>query len=174
MDGTYKVRNGIRLACVANEKSSIFTDQRSLARHLTFSTQEGALTSSAVATSGATATCSGASARPGDLSGPPATSGRAAVAHSLPVQLDGFHGMTRITKLVPKGHGARLIFVALLRDCFFMVNKGDIEAVERALENKGKSIAEVSQRKDKTWSFFLQNVRAVCRAPTSSCHGLMR
>ena len=69
--------------------------------------------------------------------------------------------MNRIIRLVPKGHGARLIFilVALLGDCFFMVNKADVEAIEHMLANQGKSAAEIEMVKDKDWTFFIRNAR---------------
>lgn len=60
---------------------------------------------------------------------------------------------------VPKAHPARPIFLGLMHDAFFMVNKGDIEAVERVLRNQGKSTAEISEMKNKNWGFFLQNAR---------------
>ena len=75
------------------------------------------------------------------------------------MRLDVFHGMNRITKLVPNAHGAFPIFTALLRDCFFMVNKADIEAVERVLQSEGKGAAEIEQMKRKDWAFFLKNSR---------------
>eukprot|EP00903_Cladosiphon_okamuranus_P017827 g16406.t1 len=60
---------------------------------------------------------------------------------------------------VPKDHAARSIFLALLRDCFFSVNKADIEAVERVLRSEGLSPSEISDKKEKNWGFFLKNAR---------------
>ncbi|CAN0514976.1 unnamed protein product, partial [Laminaria digitata] len=75
------------------------------------------------------------------------------------VRLDAFHGMTRITKFVPKAHGACLPFTAILRDAFFMVNKADVRATERVLANKGKTDAQIAAMKETNWGFFLRNAR---------------
>ncbi|CAN0493611.1 unnamed protein product, partial [Laminaria digitata] len=75
------------------------------------------------------------------------------------VRLDAFHGITRITKLVPKAHGACLPFMAILRDAFFMVNKADVRATERVLAIEGKTDAQIAAMKETDWGFFLRNAR---------------
>ncbi|CAN0211223.1 unnamed protein product, partial [Laminaria digitata] len=75
------------------------------------------------------------------------------------VRLDAFHGMTRITKLVSKAHGACLPFTAILRDAFFMVNRADVRASERVLANQGMTEAQIAAMKETNWTFFLRNAR---------------
>lgn len=101
------------------------------------------------ASSTATGTASGGSALPGAASNPPTSSENPSAASSLPVRLDLFHGIVRVTKCIPKGHGAFFLFCALLRDWFFMVNQADIKAVEHVLQNEGKSAADIQNMKAK-------------------------
>ncbi|CAB1109200.1 unnamed protein product [Ectocarpus sp. CCAP 1310/34] len=119
----------------------------------------------AVASSTATGAASGDSALPGAASNPPTSSKKPAAASSLPVRLDPFHGITRVTKWVPKGHGAFFLLCALLRDAIFMVNQADIKAAERVLQNEGKSAADIQNMKAKDWGFFLKNARRRVPAP---------
>lgn len=75
------------------------------------------------------------------------------------IKLDPFHAMQRLSKLVLKSHGACRAFLTRLRDAFFKVYRSDLEEVETALRQQGKSDGEIETIKEQTWGYFL----SLCR-----------
>ena len=66
--------------------------------------------------------------------------------------------MQRLSKLVLKNHGACRAFLTRLRGALFKVNLSDLEEIETALRQQGKSDAEIETMK-KNWGYFL----SLCR-----------
>ena len=75
------------------------------------------------------------------------------------IKVDPLHSMQRLTKLVIKSHGACRAFLARLRDALFKVYRSDLEEVETALHQQGKSDTEIETTKEKNWGFAL----SLCR-----------
>ncbi|KAI9103905.1 hypothetical protein DFS34DRAFT_646003 [Phlyctochytrium arcticum] len=73
-----------------------------------------------------------------------------------PVLLDALHAMNRISKYLKKSHEAFHPFMARFRDTLFMVSAGDVELVEEVLRKQGLSDADIEEKKDIEWRFFLK------------------
>ena len=75
------------------------------------------------------------------------------------IKLDPFHAMQRLSKPVLKSHGTCRAFLTRLRDALFKVYRSDLEEVETALGQQGKSDAEIETMKKKNWGYFLSLYR---------------
>lgn len=77
----------------------------------------------------------------------------------LEVKLDGFHGLRRVTKLVPKAHGGAVAYTGRLRDAMFRVYKEDLDVAVETLRRLGNSEEEIKKRMRTDWGYFLSKCR---------------
>ncbi|CBJ33586.1 conserved unknown protein [Ectocarpus siliculosus] len=82
------------------------------------------------------------------------------------VRLDLFHALNRLSRTIKKGHGAFRPIMARLRDACFLVNRDDVLQIEKVLERRGMSPAQVQQAKDQDWSYFLRKCRRLVPPPS--------
>lgn len=81
------------------------------------------------------------------------------------VRLDAYHGMTRLSKTLKKGHGAFRSFMARFRDAMFLVNTHDLHTVQDALRKQGMSHHDIQKKMEVDWIFFLKYCRRVIPPP---------
>jgi hypothetical protein len=76
------------------------------------------------------------------------------------IRLDVFHAIQRISKTLLHSHGAFQLFMARLKDAFFLVSKDDIDSVVGGLRSeKGYTDIQVQEWKSKNWGFILKYCR---------------
>jgi hypothetical protein len=84
------------------------------------------------------------------------------------IRLDVFHAIQRISKTLLHSHGAFQLFMARLKDAFFLVSKDDIDSVVGGLRSeKGYTDIQVQEWKSKNGDSFSSTAGELFRQRTS-------